>query len=82
RQARSDPHRITVVNRIPPTLLDVLRQQFELMHSWMEPVFRAVQSQQTEMVGLKRSLDETLASYASLIEKLGVARSRSRRNEE
>ena len=69
--AAGQPAKITVVNKIPPTLLNVLQQQFELMHGWMEPILKASNAQSDEMRQLKERLDATLADYEKLVERVG-----------
>jgi len=65
---------ITVVNKIPPTLLNVLRHQFRLMERWMKPIFEATQSQGGDIRELKEQLEECLGDYAKLLERVGSAR--------
>ncbi len=70
----SGKQKITVVNKIPATLLAVLEQQFQLMHGWMEPIFTATNAQTAEIQELKRLLDDCLADYAKLIGRVGTSR--------
>ncbi|MCH7987933.1 MAG: DNA repair ATPase [Planctomycetes bacterium] len=77
QEVQVDGHRITVVNKIPPTLLNVLQQQFKLMQGWMEPIFHATQTQSTEIRGLREALEECLADYAKLLERVGKARKKT-----
>ena len=69
--------KITVVNKIPPTLLNVLQQQFELMQGWMEPILKATNSQSQEMQQLKASLDACLDDYGKLVKRVGGKRRKS-----
>ncbi len=62
--------RITVVNRIPGTVVAVLKQQFRLMNQWLEPIHQASQNQQADMAALRQQLDECLALYQKLIERI------------
>ncbi|MFP6767635.1 MAG: hypothetical protein VB859_05655, partial [Planctomycetaceae bacterium] len=70
---------ITVVNKIPPSLLKVLRQQFLLMEGWMEPILKNSQSQQEELKLLRERLDATMDDYERLIGQVSESRAKSRR---
>ena len=75
---------ITVVNKIPPSLLKVLRQQFRLMEGWMEPLLKSSQAQQKELRDLREQLNTTLEDYERLIGQVSGPkgkRSRSRRSD-
>ena len=70
---------ITVVNKIPPSLLKVLRQQFRLMEGWMEPLLKNSQAQQQELSQLRERLELTLDDYERLIGQVSDSkRGRSR----
>ncbi|HAA52551.1 MAG TPA: hypothetical protein DCE43_22740, partial [Planctomycetaceae bacterium] len=70
---------ITVVNKIPPSLLKVLRQQFRLMEGWMEPLLRSSQEQRGELQKLRQHLETTLEDYERLIGQVGDSRSKQSR---
>ncbi len=75
---------ITVVNKIPPSLLKVLRQQFQLMEGWMEPLLKSSQAQQGEMKQLREQIETTLDDYERLIGQVRSSkskRSRARRSD-
>ncbi len=75
---------ITVVNKIPPSLLKVLRQQFRLMEGWMEPLLKSSQAQQGEIQQLREQIETTLEDYERLIGQVRDSkskRSRSRRGD-
>ena len=75
---------ITVVNKIPPSLLKVLRQQFRLMEGWMEPLLKSSQAQQGELKMLREQLETTLKDYERLIGQVSgskTKRSRARRTD-
>ena len=67
---------ITVVNKIPPSLLKVLRQQFRLMEGWMEPLLKSSQTQQKELRELREHLDTTLDDYERLIGQVSGRKSK------
>jgi hypothetical protein len=76
-QSAGGSQTITVVNKIPPTLLNVLRHQFKLMQGWMVPLLKASNSQTAEIQELKQLLDECLNDYAKLLKQVKAARNRS-----
>ncbi|MBM83638.1 MAG: AAA family ATPase, partial [Planctomycetaceae bacterium] len=68
--------RITVVNRIPKAMANVIRRQFELMHKWLEPIFAASQANQAELRELKKSLEECMKTYARTLDRIEKKRKR------
>lgn len=68
--ASSEPHKITVVNKIPPTVVGVLKQQFKLMNAWMQPIHSATQDQRSDTRKLAAQLDECMSLYRELIERI------------
>jgi MoxR-like ATPase len=70
---------ITVVNKIPPSLLKVLRQQFLLMEGWMEPILKNSQSTQNDLKLLGERLDATMDDYERLIGQVSESRKKSSR---
>jgi hypothetical protein len=69
---------ITVVNKIPPTLLNVLREQFRLMESWLRPVLLSSERQANEINELSRQIETCLAGYERLVGRIEAARNESR----
>ena len=45
--APSAERKITVVNRLPKTVTNILKQQFDLMNAWLEPIHRATRTQRS-----------------------------------
>jgi hypothetical protein len=68
----SDPEtkRITVVNRIPRTVLNVLEQQFELMEGWLRPLMDRSDEQRAELHNLGGQIEECLRDYRKLLRRL------------
>ncbi|MDG1897009.1 MAG: DNA repair ATPase [Fuerstiella sp.] len=66
----AEPHRITVVNKIPPTVVGVLKQQFKLMNAWMQPIHSATQAHRSETKKLTKQLEECMSQYRTLIERI------------
>lgn len=62
--------RITVVNKIPPTVVAVLRQQFKVMKAWMQPIHETTQAQRIENRELLNRLEECTQLYTQLIERI------------
>ncbi|NLY03027.1 MAG: AAA family ATPase [Rhodopirellula sp.] len=71
--ARSSAPAVEVVNKVPTAILSVLREQFRLMQGWMEPLHRQSTNVGTEIHGLRKTLEETLAAYQRLVERLEEA---------
>ena len=63
-------NRITVVNRLPKSFTDVLRQQFELMRAWLEPIHRATSAQSADMRNLQKRLEGSMKAYEALIGRI------------
>ena len=68
----SDPEtkKITVVNRIPRTVLNVLEQQFELMEGWLRPLLDRSDEQRAELHNLGGQIEECLRDYRKLLRRL------------
>ena len=69
--------RITIVNKIPRTMLNVLEQQFQLMQGWMEPLVHTAHTQSAELQELKQLVETCLRDYGKLLAGLGKARNRA-----
>ena len=67
------PDRITVVNRLPRSVLNVLEQQFELMQGWMKPLLELSSQQREELADLRPMVEECLQHYRLLLRKLETA---------
>ncbi|GAB4140867.1 MAG: DNA repair ATPase [Planctomycetaceae bacterium] len=70
----SIPPKITVVNKIPPTLLNVLQQQFELMQGWMAPILQASNAQSAEIQELQKRIETCLKDYEALVKRVEGSR--------
>ena len=76
------PSRITVVNKVPSTLVNVVREQFRLMEDWLRPVLSASQRQSEETAALGRQIERCLADYERLVGRLNSARRDGSRGED
>lgn len=65
-----DPNKLTIVNKIPSTVISVLKQQFRLMNKWMQPIHEATQDQRAEMFELRGQLEECTDLYRKLIQRI------------
>ena len=74
----ASPTSITVVNKIPPTLLNVLREQFRLMETWLKPMLAASHRQSDEIEELEQQLKICLADYERLVGRIESTRSDGR----
>ncbi|MBW3543100.1 MAG: AAA family ATPase, partial [Planctomycetes bacterium] len=71
--------RITVVNKLPRTLMNVLERQFDLMQNWLKPLLEAESAQREELRTLRQTLESCLADYEALVGRLEKARGRKNR---
>ncbi|MCA9055460.1 MAG: hypothetical protein KDA75_16580, partial [Planctomycetaceae bacterium] len=70
------PDRITVVNRLPKTIYNVLEHQFNLMQGWLKPIAEMAIAQQGEIKQLRPMVEECLKHYRLLLSKLEEAHER------
>lgn len=71
-----DPNSITVVNKLPPTVVSILKHQFRLMNRWLEPIHRESETQSEKLSALETQIKECLSRYEKLI---GSVEKRKRR---
>jgi hypothetical protein len=62
--------KITVVNRVPKTVTNILRRQFELMNAWLEPIHKATRGQRAEYRKLQEKIDACMNAYSKLIKRI------------
>jgi hypothetical protein len=67
-------HNVVVQHKVPKSILDVVRTQFELMKGWLEPVFHASQQQSSELARLHKTIEACLAKYDGLVTDLEEAK--------
>ncbi len=68
--SRPADQKIQVVTRVPRAFLEVIRTQFDLMQTWMQPLLTLVQSGTNDAQELKQAVDETFSRYQILIKKM------------
>jgi hypothetical protein len=72
-------HRVVVQHKVPRSILEVVRSQFDLMKGWLEPVYLAAQQQSADMSQLQKTVESCLTQYAALLEELEHARRKTKR---
>ncbi|QDU52371.1 DNA repair ATPase [Gimesia panareensis] len=70
KPAAGPDDRITVVNKIPRSLLNVLETQFDLMQGWMQPLLNSSQANQAEFQELKDLVTRCMKDYNALIKRV------------
>ncbi|MFV0442431.1 MAG: DNA repair ATPase [Planctomycetaceae bacterium] len=76
-ESNPDPSRITVINRLPKTVYNVLEHQFNLMQGWLKPLAEMSIAQQGEIKQLRPMVEECLKHYRLLLSKLEEAHDRT-----
>ncbi len=64
------PFEVRVVNKIPATFLYVMKEQFELMKSWMEPLTRITADQEDQLKQIHGSIADIVSRYDDMINRL------------
>ncbi|WP_221434138.1 hypothetical protein, partial [Phycisphaera mikurensis] len=64
------PQEIRVVNKIPDTFLYVMKEQFEIMQSWIEPFAQVNARQDGQLTELQQTLDKLTHRWGRVIDKL------------
>jgi chromosome segregation ATPase len=70
KEISDETRRLIVQYRLPKEVVGVLQHQFNLMQAWMLPILNAANLQSSDIQRLQASLNETLNSYATLVEHL------------
>ena len=64
------PQKIEVINKVPTIFLDIIRNQFRVLQTWMEPIL-TLSNSLPEAEGLKEAAIATQQNYEQLIDKIG-----------
>ena len=64
------PQKIEVINKVPNIFLDIIRNQFRVLQTWMEPILKMSDSF-PEADGLKEAAIATQQNYEHLLDKIG-----------
>ncbi|MEZ5942191.1 MAG: DNA repair ATPase [Planctomycetaceae bacterium] len=67
---------LTIVNRIPKTMMNVLQSQFDLMEGWLKPLTEMTRQQSTDLKDLRPQIEDCLKHYRTLLSKLDEAHDR------
>jgi hypothetical protein len=59
---------------VPREILEVVKSQFDVMNTWLQPLLAASQDQRHEMQSLQNSVQTCLANYYALLQELENAR--------
>jgi hypothetical protein len=62
--------KIEIVNKVPNIFLDIIRNQFRVLQTWMEPILK-LSEVFPEADGLKKAADATRENYEKLIGQIG-----------
>lgn len=70
------PHTIRVVNRIPPVFLDVIRNQFSVLQTWVEPIIQLAATHPNAQ-SLIKSVELTQKNYQKLLDRIASEESQA-----
>ncbi len=62
-------HKIEVVNKVPNVILNVLRNQFRVLQTWMEPILKLAETN-PQAESFVRASKATEANYQRLMDKM------------
>ena len=68
------PYEIRVTNKVPDTFLYIIKEQFELMKHWLEPLTRITAHQDSQLEHLATSMQQIADRYDRLIDRLEATR--------
>lgn len=69
--------KITVINKLPTSVANVIQRQFELLESWTQPLGQTGEAATKDLDALRNSVEACLASYRDLIARLDLPASRN-----
>ncbi|MCC5830996.1 MAG: DNA repair ATPase [Phycisphaeraceae bacterium] len=64
------PYQIRITNRVPEAFLVIIRQQFDLMKAWLEPLSRITADQEGRIKQVIDSLESLADKYQGIIRRL------------
>ena len=65
----TDPIEVEVINKVPNIFLDIIRNQFRVLQTWMDPIL-AMADALPQAEGLESAAKLTEKNYAELLEKI------------
>ena len=69
KKQKSLDHKIEVVNKVPHAFLDVLRNQFRVMQTWMDPILKLAETN-PDADGLRKAAQATEENYNKILDKI------------
>ncbi len=69
-QTSAGSQKITVVNKLPRSVYNVLQQQFDLMRNWMKPLLESTTTQSAEIEKLKETVIQCLKDYNRMLRRI------------
>jgi hypothetical protein len=70
------PQKLIVQHRVPRELLEVVKSQFDVMHTWLEPLLDSSRAQRADLQNLHNAVQTCLANYYALLQQLETANTR------
>ena len=64
------PPKIQVVNKIPKAFLDIIRTQFYILQTWIEPLMRLAEATDIGGKDFRKAVKKSNAQYQELLEAL------------
>jgi len=68
--------RVIVQHRVPRELLDMVKSQFDVMNTWLEPLLAASEGQRRDLNQLQNAVQTCFANYEGLRQQLESAQAR------
>jgi len=65
----NDPIEVEVINKVPTIFLDIIRNQFRVLQTWMDPIL-AMAEALPEAKGIRDAAKVTELNYSELLEKI------------
>jgi hypothetical protein len=65
--------RVSVMHKVPRSILNVMQSQFDIMNNWMKPILEASEGNTVTLQQLQESVDTCLANYNHLLGELEQA---------
>ena len=65
----SDPIEVEVINKVPTIFLDIIRNQFRVLQTWMDPIL-AMAAALPEAKGIQDAAKVTEMNYSDLLDKI------------
>lgn len=68
------PQKVIVQHKVPRSILEVLRSQFDVINNWLQPLANSANAHTDDMKRLENSVQTCLANYYALLQELEDAR--------